>query len=724
MNKFTSVWPFPLPRTHTGILQGNGTMGIMLWGEDRTIRVTVGRADCWDHRGGLRWTTSQSYQNIRRCLENNDEQGMHELFDAPDNRKGQPAQPSIIPLGRFDFIFPAKTKLIKAELNMKNGEISIMLRTPAGNKTLTAFMDMKKQLWVLNLPAGIAPPRIVPLPAWKFVGDMLKKISFEPPQSFETENINGWIQPLPADPAMAVGCKTGGRQILLATASGPTVPTAQSRITKLIESEISRDKAAQRKTNRMWWQRYWRKIPEINIPHPDLSFLYYYGMYKFAGLTNPSAVPATLQGPWIEEYQMPPWSSDYHFNINVQMCYWPAYHGNCLEHLLPLFRMIESWLPKLKRNAQCFVGIRDGVMLPHAVDDRGTCMGGFWTGSIDHGCTAWVAQMMFRYYLYSGDRAFLKKTAYPFMQGAMRVYEAMLEKQADGSYQLPVSVSPEYRGSSMNAWGRNASFQLACIHRLCEDLLCAANVLNEKPRRSWKDIHSHLPQACIENDRIMLWEGTPLEESHRHHSHLAGITPFDIFDLNNNSTRALTEKSLREWIGRGAGQWSGWCIPWASMLHTRNDNADAAVLWLEIWQKVFTNEGHGTLHDVHFPGFSLIGAAGGQTGSKRTHEIMQIEAGMACTAAIQEMLLHTSRGINILFSGVPAEWEKVSFNNMLTAGGFLISAAIQKGKVGRVSVKATRAGTVKLRCPVTGKTLSLKMKKGQINELIPPFCAS
>ncbi|HLL89865.1 MAG TPA: hypothetical protein VK324_11225 [Tepidisphaeraceae bacterium] len=47
----TLDWSFPLPRTHTGILQGNGRMGVMIWGEGNVLRVTVGRADFWDRRG-------------------------------------------------------------------------------------------------------------------------------------------------------------------------------------------------------------------------------------------------------------------------------------------------------------------------------------------------------------------------------------------------------------------------------------------------------------------------------------------------------------------------------------------------------------------------------------------------------------------------------------------------------------------------------------------------
>ena len=61
---------------------------------------------------------------------------------------------------------------------------------------------------------------------------------------------------------------------------------------------------------------------------------------------------------------------------------------------------------------------------------------------------------------------------------ALRVYEAMLEERADGSLVLPVSVSPEYEGAALSAWGANASFQLAIIHALCRALVQAAAVLD------------------------------------------------------------------------------------------------------------------------------------------------------------------------------------------------------------------------------------------------------
>src|SRR5690606_13361523 len=240
----------------------------------------------------------------------------------------------------------------------------------------------------------------------------------------------------------------------------------------------------------------------------------------------PQGVAATLQGPWIEEYQLPPWSSDYYFNINVQMCYWPAYAGNRLSHLRPLFDLIWSWRDRMRDHARKFVGIDAGYVLPHAVSDGCVVVGSFWTGTIDHACTGWVGKMMFDYYRMTGDIGFLRERAYPYMRGAMRVFEEMLERQADGSYVLPVSVSPEYGGSAIWAWGRNASFQIGCIHMLIECLLEACRVLGETPRPIWREIQAKLPRACVQagpdgRQRIVLWEGQDLDESHRHHSHWA-----------------------------------------------------------------------------------------------------------------------------------------------------------------------------------------------------------
>ena len=54
----------------------------------------------------------------------------------------------------------------------------------------------------------------------------------------------------------------------------------------------------------------------------------------------------------------------------------PAHRGGHFRNLLPLFKMVLSWRPLLRENARKFVGIDNGYVLPHSVDDRGVCFGG------------------------------------------------------------------------------------------------------------------------------------------------------------------------------------------------------------------------------------------------------------------------------------------------------------------------------------------------------------
>ncbi len=701
----TDAWNFPLPRTHTGILQGNGAMGVMIWGEENVLRVTVNRADFWDHRGGKPWVEGMSYARIRHLLQAGDEAGLRALFERSETMPGQPERPSLLPLGRIELVLQPGTRLIAGELDVQSGQAVVRAQGETETYEIAFDLSMRESLLHIAFSDNLPVPALRCVTAWDHVGAYLRTISFAEPERFQREEMSGWVQSRPADPPLCVGYRAGTGGLWLALAYGSDGASARSNAAALIDRAAQGGVQALRGDTSAWWARYWETVPRLQIPNERLAFLYRYGMYKFAGLTSPDGgVPAGLQGPWIEEYKMPPWQGDYHFNINVQMCYWPAYRGNLLPHLEPLFEMIGSWMPQLRENARIFCRIDDGLMLPHAVDDRCTCMGGFWTGSVDHGCTAWVAEMMYRYYLYSGDIGFLRETAYPFMVGAMRVYEAMLEREED-RWVLPVGVSPEYRGAAMNAWGRNASFQLACVHSLCESLDAAARILGEEPRPAWRDIREGLPRAALYGpegrEQIALWEGTILEESHRHHSHLAGICPFDVLDVDDPEWQAIYEHSLGHWIRQGMGLWSGWCVPWASMIHTRFGNADMAELLLEIWERVYTNEGHGTLHDCNFPGFTLMGAPSITTGA-RSSEKMQMDAGMGATTAILDMMLHTRRGVNHLFAGAPRSWKRVAFEGMLTEGAFLVDAERADGTVTRVKVHSQVGGTFRLANPWPG----------------------
>lgn len=74
------TWTFPLNRPHAGLLLGNGTQGLMVWGTGRQLCVTIGRAGFWDHRGGNEFTTRITFRRLRALLEAGDEAGVRVAF--------------------------------------------------------------------------------------------------------------------------------------------------------------------------------------------------------------------------------------------------------------------------------------------------------------------------------------------------------------------------------------------------------------------------------------------------------------------------------------------------------------------------------------------------------------------------------------------------------------------------------------------------------------------
>ena len=138
-------------------------------------------------------------------------------------------------------------------------------------------------------------------------------------------------------------------------------------------------------------------------------------------------------------------------------------------------------------------------------------------------------------------------------------------------YSLPISVSPKFGGSdSRKCWGRDASFQLAALHSTVRLLRAAAPMLGlpEDPRLA--DVAAHLPAYSLADantgsygwigqpaKRIALWEGLDLPESHRHHSHLAGIYPFCSVNPFDPAHQKNVARSINYWNTLGPGNWTG-----------------------------------------------------------------------------------------------------------------------------------------------------------------------
>jgi hypothetical protein len=146
---------------------------------------------------------------------------------------------------------------------------------------------------------------------------------------------------------------------------------------------------------------------------------------------------------------------------------------------------------------------------------------------------------------------------------------------------------------------------------------------------------------------------------------------------------------------------------------------------LRLYRQAFMNEGHASLHDARFPGLTIYW---------RRKDLMQIEAALAASAAVLEMLAFVSRGKARLFVGAPAAWTDASFEGLRVEGAFLVGAERRDGRVARLTVRAEAGGRLALVNPwpgearlvrgrraarVAGPVLAVSLRPGEEATLLP-----
>ena len=728
MDPHPITFDFPLPRTHTGIALGNGTCGVLVWGkEPDRLHLTVSRNDFWDHQNGGRLWPGGTYEALKKAYQSGDPRDMRKALSPGAEKLWQAGvRPStLLPGGRFELQLAEGLALERGILDPAQGVLRIEV---SGSKaTLELILSPSRNvLWIAD--SGGIVQDISARPAWEWVKDEFVRRDFSPPTPIAEGDESGWIQPCPDDPALCALLRRAEQGLALAlTLDEPQAALTHART--LATEAIAGGESGIKAESKAWWQHYWQNVPKVEIPEEWKRFLVY-AHWKWGCATNPNAArPAPLQGPWIEEYQFPPWGGDYTLNVNIQQIYTFALTGHNHKHMLPLFDMLEStpFQETMRHNAKMLLGIDDGLLLTHTVNDRGRqCQIGFSPHSaLDQAVAAWLGHIYWLYYQHTGDEVFLRERAYPFMRGVMRVYEAMLEERGDGTLWLPVSVSPEYGVTGFGNHrqsGPNASMQLACIHTLLRALTESCRILDLAPDPMWETIRERLPLWSTfgygDKQRIAIWEGQDLAVCHRHHSHLACVYPFDLTEQMSEEDKEIVAHSIEHWTRMGMGAWSEWCYPWAAMLEIRMGMREAPLVLLDIWRQVFINEGLAAVYLPRFHGVTAHRYADIDK-PKETNEIMQLEGTAAGATALIEMLVHTHGGVTKVFPATPARWPETSFADVPQPGGFAVSAVRREGRTESVEVTSQRGGRIVLDVP-DRKEMVLE-KKGEVSSVAFPI---
>lgn len=425
-----------------------------------------------------------------------------------------------------------------------------------------------------------------------------------------------------------------------------------------------------------WWKRYWRKS-EISIGDKLLEKTYYRSWYLFASCSRKGFYPMPLQGVWTADNDnIPPWKGDYHHDTNTELSYQAYLKANRLEEGRVFIDYLWDLKKQFERFAKDFYGV-NGLLLPSCSTIDGKPMGGWAQYSLSPTMTIWAAQSFDEYWLYTGDKKFLKERAYPFLKEVGEAIYGLLEEKG-GKLYLPLSSSPEIYDNEQRAYlTPNSNFDLALLRYLYKTLQGYAEVLQESDA-GYATILDKLDEIAVDGDGVILLDKTQrLPESHRHFSHVLALYPLHLINYDTKKNKRIYENTLLHLEQLGTGWWVGFSFAMSAQLYAMAHNGNAAYEKLRIFAKGFVADN----------GFHLNGDFKNCGFSQWHYRPFTLEGLFGYCDALQEMLLQEHQSYLDIFPAVPTEWlNKLSFKKLRSYNGVLVSARAERGKVVQVEL--------------------------------------
>ena len=429
-----------------------------------------------------------------------------------------------------------------------------------------------------------------------------------------------------------------------------------------------------------------------------------YGRYLLIASSRPGSQPANLQGVWNEELN-PPWESKYTLNINCEMNYWPAEVCNLSECHEPLFDLVDDLTISGARAARKQYGAR-GWVVHHNTDLwRGAApinnIDGFWpTGG------AWLCHHLWEHYLFTGDRAFLRKRAYPAMKSASLFFvDFLVPDPATGWLVTCPSHSPEQPPPGRPLFAPGPTMDNQLIRALLTYTLEAAAILgvDENLARQLAEVRGKLPPNQIgRHGQLQEWleDWDAPNNNHRHMSPLFALYPG--WEINPGNPRVYdAARRLLEWRGDGS---TGWSFAWRMALRARTGDGEQAFKQFQ-----------GLLQRRTLPNlFDLCGP-------------FQIDGNFGACAAVAEMLLQShltaDTGSKVparildLLPALPGAWRDGSISGLRARDGFQVDLEWKAGRLSKALVRSDLGRPVKIR--YAGHELALTLKSGHTLVLGP-----
>lgn len=424
------------------------------------------------------------------------------------------------------------------------------------------------------------------------------------------------------------------------------------------------------------------------------SLFFQYGRYLLIASSREGSLPANLQGVW-NQVNNPPWNSDYHTNINVQMNYWPSEVVNLAETDIPYIDYIDALRAPGRETAQRHHGIQGDGWVVHTVNNPFgyTAPGSDFYWGWSPAANAFMSEQVWDHYAFSGDKELLRNKLYPIIKEATQFWLKYLVTDSDGTLVSSPSYSPE-----QGDVGIGVSYDQELIWQLFTQFIQASETLGVDAgmRAEVADKKSKLSLPKVGRwGQVQEWKNDidDPNNQHRHISNLIGLFPGNLINPVNTPDLFAAAKVTMNARGDGATGWS---------------KANK----INLWARLLDGDRALKLIGEQLKGSTLQNLFD-------THPPFQIDGNFGATSGIAEMLLQSHMGTIDLLPAMPAAWANGSVKGLVARGAFEVELNWEGSKLSGAVLTSKKGNAAKVKNKDMVLFNNLKVTRLSTGEAVP-----